>query len=263
MGPFSANLLQEFLTSTAFAFMLTFVRMGTAVMIMPGLGDSFVPERLRLMIALGLSFVLFPMTMKYMPSPLPGTFAMLMMIITEMIIGLFFGTIARILITALDTAGMVISTSSGLGSAQVFNPAMATQGSLIGAFLSVTGVVILFAMNLHHLLIMGLLESYELFPVGVMPDTGSMAELIAHSVSEGFIIGVKIGAPFIVLTLLMYVGMGVLSRLMPQVQVFMLALPIQILLSIILMMMTISTIFMYWASEFEEGMVFFLKSAGG
>ena len=138
MLPVFNGLLETFLASGILAFILTFVRMGTAVMIMPGLGDSFVPERLRLMIALGLSFVLCPLTFKYMPAQVPGTFTLLMLIMMEFIIGLFFGTVARIFMTALDTAGMVISISSGLGNAQVFNPSLATQGSLVGAFLSIT-----------------------------------------------------------------------------------------------------------------------------
>lgn len=258
-----SSLLETFLATQVLAFILTFVRMGTAIMIMPGLGDSFVPERVRLLIALGISFVMFPLTLSYMPAQVPGTFMLLSLIVMEFIVGLFFGTIARVFMTALDTAGMVISTQSGLGNAQVFNPSMATQGSLVGAFLSVTGVLVLFATDLHHLLIAGLIESYELFPVGVIPDQGSMAEMLARTVSSSFAIGVKIGAPFLVLTMLIYVGMGVLSRLMPQIQVFLLALPLQILLSILTLMLVLSAIFMYWATQFEEGMIFFLRSAGG
>ncbi len=260
--PAFQGLIEEFLAAGVLAFILTFVRMGTAIMIMPGLGDSFIPERLRLLIALSISFVMFPLTLKYMPNPMPGTFMLFSLIVMEFIIGLFFGTVARIFMTALDTAGMVISTSSGLGNAQVFNPSLAAQGSLIGAFLSVTGVLVLFAVDLHHLLIAGLIESYELFPVGAIPDTGSMAELLARTVSSSFAIGVKIGAPFIVLTMLVYVGMGVLSRLMPQIQVFMIALPLQIILSLLTMMLVLSAIFMHWALQFEEAMVFFLKSGG-
>ena len=260
--PVLNGILGQFLATGVLAFILTFVRMGTAIMIMPGLGDSFVPDRLRLLIALAISFVLVPLTFKYMPPQVPGTFTLLMLITVEFVIGLFFGTVARVFMTALDTAGMVISTQSGLGNAQVFNPSMATQGSLVGAFLSVTGVLVLFETDLHHLLITGLVESYNLFPVGAIPDTGSMAEFLARTVSSSFAIGVKIGAPFIVLTLLIYVGMGVLSRLMPQIQVFLLALPLQILLSIVTMMLALSAIFIYWAAQFEEGMIFFLKSAG-
>lgn len=255
--------LQDFLATGILAFILTFVRLGTAVMIMPGLGDSFVPERIRLHLALGLSLALFPLALPYMPNPIPGTFALLSLVVMECVVGLFFGTIARILMMALDTAGMVISSTSGLSNAQLFNPSLAAQGSLMGAFLSVTGVVILFSANLHHLLIVGIAESYELFPLGAVPDAGSMANLVAHTVAQSFAIGVKISAPFIVLILLIYVGMGVLSRLMPQIQVFMLILPIQILLSLVMLMMVLSLIFLYWAQQYEQGMTFFLRSAGG
>ncbi len=253
--------LQVFLTTGVLAFMLTFVRLGTASIIMPGIGDSFVSTRVRLHLGVALSFALFPLIMPYMPDPLPSTFGLLVLITMEFIIGLFIGTIARILMTALDTAGMIISISSGLGNAQLFNPSLATQGSLIGALFSVTGVLLLFETNLHHLLFMGIMESYELFPLGAIPDTGSMAEMMARTVAGSFSIGVKIAAPFLVMTLLIYVGMGVLSRLMPQIQVFILALPLQILLSIMLLMMTISAAMVYWLTQYEQGMVFFLTVA--
>ncbi len=251
--------LEIFLTTGILAFMLTFARLGTALMIMPGFGDSFVSERLRLHIALAVSFVLFPLVMDYVPSPIPSTFVLVTLIGIEVVIGLLIGTVARIFMTALDTAGMIISMQSGLSNAQVFNPSLAAQGSVMGAFLSVTGVLLLFITDLHHLLITGLIESYELFPLGFMPDTGSMAELISQAVTSSFQIGVKLAAPFIVMTLLIYVGMGVLSRLMPQIQVFMVALPLQILLSIALFTLVLTALFSFWLGEFEASMLFFLS----
>ena len=250
--------LDTFLTGSVFAFLLTFTRIGTAVMIMPGVGDSFVSERIRLHMALGISFVLFPLVMTRIPYPLPPVFGLIALLAMELIIGLLIGTVARIFMTALDTAGMVVSMQSGLANAQVFNPALAAQGSVMGAFLSVTGVVVLFATNLHHLLITAVMESYDLFPLGIMPDTGSMAELVAETVAASFLIGIKLSTPFIVMTLLIYAGMGVLARLMPQIQVFMVALPLQILLSVMLATIVLSALFSYWIGAFEEGMMIFL-----
>ena len=254
--------LQDFLGLQVFAFALTFVRLGTAIMIMPGVGDSFVPARIRLHFAAALSLALFPLTLPYIPDPLPNTFGLFSLIMMEFIIGIFFGAIARIFMMSLDTAGMVISISSGLSNAQLFNPALSTQGSLIGAFLSVTGVVVLFAMNLHHLLLAGIVESYEFFPLGALPDVGSMAEMVARAVSAAFSIGVKIAAPFLVVSVMIYTGMGILARLMPQVQVFLLALPLQIIVSLIIMSMFLTSAYLFWGTQFEEAMVFFLKSAG-
>ncbi|MCK6418479.1 MAG: flagellar biosynthetic protein FliR [Alphaproteobacteria bacterium] len=251
--------LQTFLTTGVFAFIVTFVRIGTALMIMPGLGDSFVPERIRLYMALSFSLALFPLTYAHVPVPLPATFGLFSIIVMEFIVGLFFGTIARILMLALDTAGMVISASSGLANAQIFNPGLATQGSLIGAFLSITGVAMLFALDLHHLLLGGLVQSYDLFPLGHIPESGSMADFMTRTVAESFATGVKIGAPFLVLTLAIYVTMGVLARLMPQVQVFLLAIPVQVLLAVTLLSLVLSSAYLFWAQEFERAIVFFFS----
>ncbi len=254
--------LEEFLVTGVYAFMLIFTRLGTAMMIMPGIGDSFVPKNIRLMMSLGMAFVLTPVVQQYVPSPVPAVPVLFSLILMEFVIGLFIGTMARIFMAALDTAGMIISMTSGLANAQVFNPASASQGSIAGAFLSMTGVVLLFVTNMHHMLIYGLVESYTMFPVGGAPETGSMAQLVVAAFSGAFLIGFQIAIPFVVVAMLLYIGMGVLSRLMPQVQVFILALPVQIMLSILTLMLILSSAMLFWLGKFEEGMVFFLTSAG-
>jgi len=253
--------LQSFITQGVFAFILTFVRVGTALMIMPGLGDSLVPQQVRLYMALGFALVLFPVTSAYMPTPVPSSFLLFLLIGFEFVTGVFIGTIARILTSALDIAGMIISMMLGLGNAQLFNPLMASQGSLIGAFLSISGVTLLFVTNMHHLLLMGLFESYEAFPVGQLPEAQSMGEMIAKVVSSAFRIGIQMSIPLIVIGTVMYIGMGVLARIMPQIQVFMLALPLQILLGLMTLGVTAAAAMMFWLQEFENGMVFFLRQS--
>lgn len=254
--------LQEFLNTGVFAFLLCFVRIGTAAMIMPTIGDSFVPERIRLHMALGLSFVLFPMVMDRLPSPVPGGIMLYVLIGMEFTVGLLIGTIARILISALDTAGMIVSMASGLSNAQLFNPNFATQGSLMGALLSVSGVVVLFASNMHHILFYGLVGSYDMFPVGAVPSTGDMAELVARALAASFTVGFQIAAPFVVVSLMLYIGMGVLSRLMPQVQVFLLAIPVQIMLALLALGLVMSSIMLFWLERFQAGMTYFMTGGG-
>jgi len=253
------SILEQFLTTGVFAFMIIFVRFGTAMMIMPGIGDSFVPGNIRLYIALGLSLVMAPVLQPHVPNPIPPFGTLLALLVVEFITGLFIGTIARILMMAMDTAGMLISLASGISNAQVFNPSLAVQGSVFGAFLSVTGVTLLFVTNLHHLLIHGLVESYEMFPIGGVPDTSSMAELMARAVSASFMTGFQIALPFIIISIVLYAGMGVLSRLMPQLQIFMIAIPLQILLSLVTLAIVLSGIMLFFISNFENGMVYFLE----
>jgi len=254
--------LEEFLASGVLAFMLTFMRIGTATMVMPGIGDSFVTARVRLHIALVMSLVLTPVVMPYVPSPVPPLFALTHMIIVEMIIGLLIGTIARIFMIALDTAGMVVSTQSGLANAQVFNPTEATQGSIIGSLLTMSAAVLIFATNMHHMLLTGFVESYQMFPMGVFPDSGDLAELMTRAVATSFNTGVKLAAPFIVMTLLIYVGMGVLSRLMPQLQVFLVILPLQILMAMVLLGLVFAAMMGAWLIHYQSSILFFFSGSG-
>lgn len=254
--------LQTFLTTGVFAFMLAFVRTGTVVMLMPGIGNTFVPPTTRLYFALAFSFVLFPILQAKLPGGVPNSLTMLVLVGVEFMIGLFIGTIARLLMAALDTAGTIISTQASLSNAMLFNPQFASQGSIIGTFITLVGIMLLFATDLYHLLILGIVQSYNIFPLGEVPEVGSMTDLVVNAVAGSFAVGIQITAPFILIILLLYIGMAVMSKLMPQVQVFMIAMPLQILLCLILLAIVGSSMMLVWLGEFEKGMNFFISSGG-
>ena len=90
------------------------------------------------------------------------------------------------------------------------------------------GVLILFATNMHHTLILAVSESYTMFPAGTFLPTGDMAFVLARIVSDSFRLALQISAPFIVLSLAFFMGMGMLARLMPQLQIFFISLPVQL-----------------------------------
>lgn len=254
--------LQTFLTTGVFAFMLAFVRTGTVVMLMPGIGNTFVPATTRLYFALAFSFVLFPLLQAKLPGPVPGAMTMILLICVEFLIGLFIGTIARTLMAALDTAGVIISTQASLSNAMLFNPQFASQGSIIGTFITMVGIMLLFATDLYHLLILGIVQSYNIFPLGIVPDVGSMTDLVVNAVAGSYAVGIQITAPYILIILVLYVGMAVMSKLMPQIQVFMIAMPVQIMLCLILLAVTGSAMMMIWLAEYEKGMTYFISSGG-
>lgn len=252
--------LEIFLTTGVFAFLLAAVRVGTIVMMMPGIGNTFVSPHVRLAFCVALSLVLMPLLQSKIPNPLPGMPMLFILIVMEFMFGFFIGTIGRILMSALDTAGMVISTQSSLANAQLFNPAFASQGSIIGTVMTLTGVLLLFTTDLHHLLILAMVQSYDIFPIGTVPDMGSMAKLLTDAVGASFQVGLMMSAPFLIVIFMLYVGMGVLSKLMPQLQVFMISIPVQLTLSLILFVMTISAMMLFWLNEYEKGMEYFLRS---
>ncbi|MBU6234447.1 MAG: flagellar biosynthetic protein FliR [Alphaproteobacteria bacterium] len=259
------SLLQQLVVGQVYAFMLVFVRIGTAVMIMPGVGDGFVPEKVRLMFALAFSAILTPVVGPALPEFTVAGLPFFMLLLGEFILGAFIGTIARIFMTALDTAGMFMSTQMGLANAQIFNPAFATQGSIMGAFMSITGALLLFATNLHHVLLTAVVDSYRSFPPGMMQAnfSGDMAETISQSVTKAFAIGFHMAMPFIIVTTMIYVAMGILSRLMPQLQVFVLSMPVQILLGLLTFTLCASSAMIYWLSHYEAAITYFAMPAGG
>jgi flagellar biosynthesis protein FliR len=253
------SILQQLVVGHVYAFMLIFVRVGTAVMVMPGVGDGFVPERIRLLFALAFSVILTPVLSGTLPEFSVVGAAFIVLLLGEFVIGLFIGTIARIFMAALDTAGMLMSTQIGLANAQIFNPAFATQGSIMGAFLSITGALLLFVTNLHHVLISAIVDSYQSFPPGRidMSFSGDMADAIAKAVTKAFAIGLHMSMPFIVVTTMVYVGMGILSRLMPQLQVFMISMPVQIVLGLLTLMLCMSAAMLYWMGNYQAAISIF------
>lgn len=259
------SLLQQLVVGQVYTFMLVFVRIGTAVMIMPGVGDGFVPEKVRLMFALAFAAVLSPIVGPTLPEFNAGGLPFLVLLLGEFVLGVFIGTIARIFMTALDTAGMLISTQIGLANAQIFNPAFATQGSIMGAFMSISGAVLLFATNLHHVLLSALVDSYATFPPGMMEAgfSGDMAQTISQAVTKAFGIGFHMAMPFIIVTMMIYVAMGILSRLMPQLQVFILSIPLQIILGLLTFVICAASAMLYWLGHYEAGITYFAVPAGG
>ena len=223
-------------------------------MIMPGIGDSFVATNVRLHFAVAISLVITPVLALYLP-PIPtSSIGFIMLVISEAMVGLFIGTIMRIMMSSLETTGVIISVQSGFANANIFNPVAGSQGSLLGAMLSMLGVVFIFITNIHHYLIATVFESYKLFPPETMiihnfPD---MSDAITLTVSMAFLTGVKLAAPFLAMGLIMYLGFGVLGRLLPQIQIFFLALPVQILVSIIMLSLVFSTILLFWMEEYLE-----------
>lgn len=244
-------MLEPFLVSQIFAFLLVFVRFGSGVMMLPGIGEAHVPVQARLIFALICALVITPLVSPSLP-PIPGSpLSLALLIGVEILIGSFIGLVARFLVSTMHIAGMIISYQSSLASATMFDMTQATQGTAIGNFLSVLSVVILFATDMHHLMLEGLLESYTVFPAGLSAPIGDMSDYLVHLAGDIFLMGMKISAPLIVVGLVSYLGMGILSRLMPTMQVFFIVTPPQILISFVILMMTLSGA-MLWYIRFVE-----------
>lgn len=233
----------SFLPSLAAVFMLMFARLGTMVMLMPGFGEQGIPVRIKLVIAIMLTLVMLPMHQAQYAVDISQSFAPIIgLLIKEIIIGGVLGLAGRITISALQVAGAAIAQQLGLGFVTTVDPSQGTQGIILGNFLTMMGVALIFATDMHHLVIGALDQSYRLFAPGSAVPVSDFVQLILNTITSAFRVGIQIAAPFLVFGLLFNVGLGVLARLMPQVQIFFLGVPASIMLGFLLLVLVLGAV---------------------
>jgi flagellar biosynthetic protein FliR len=253
----SVNL--DFLPQSAFVFLLIFARVGSMVMALPAIGDKGVPVNIRLVLALALSYVFFPLLQARFPS-LPATYAaMAALYAHELIIGIALGMMVRLVMSGVQVAGTVIGFQSGLSFVTSFDPNFGGQSNIMGSFMAMLAAVLIFAFDLHHLLLAGIYNSYELFALDMRLPAGDFSNLAFSLIGGAFRIGLQLAAPFIVFGLIFYLGIGVLARLIPQIQIFFIAMPANIFVSLVLFMLLLSSIMMAYIAYFQNAISTFMS----
>jgi flagellar biosynthesis protein FliR len=241
--------LAQLLQADLFAVAMIFARFGSAMIMLPGVGQQTVPVQVRLLLGLAVAVAVAPVVSPGLPKLPADVLTLAFMIIGEVVIGLFIGTLANILASALQIAGMIIAFQSNLASATIFNPMLAQESSVYGSMLATTAIVLIFTTDLDHQAFIALVDSYRLFQPGVAPDIALMTSALGRVVSDSFKLAVQMSAPFLILSFVFNVGLGLIARLVPQMQVFFVGIPLQILGSMAVFALTLAA-----------GMALFLQS---
>jgi flagellar biosynthetic protein FliR len=228
------------LPALAATFMLVFARVGAMVMLLPGFGESNIPVRVKLGIALLLTLVILPLHRAAYQVDLTSMGSLAVLMVHEIIIGVVLGATARVTLSALAVAGSVIAQQLGLGFVTAVDPTQGQQGLLIGNFLTILGMALLFATDSHHLVIAALNESYRIFSPGEIMPTGDVAALATRAFAAAFKIGMQLSAPFLVFGLVFNIGLGVLARLMPAMQVYFVGVPLSIMVGFLIFALVIT-----------------------
>jgi len=248
-------MLDQLLPTNLFAAFLVFARLGSAMILLPGIGEVYVAPRLRLVLALGLTLVATPVVAPLLP-PIPGTaIGLALLLAGEIAVGLFLGTVARIMLAALQVAGSVVSIELGLSAALIFNPLAQTQEAITSAFYSVAGVLIIFLADLHHPMLRALVGSYGVFHPGAIFAWGEFSDAIAHAVTESFRLGVEMAAPFVIVGTIFYVALGLVSRLAPQLQILFVIQPLQIVAGLVAFALLLATGMQWFVERFADNLV--------
>ncbi|WP_298162312.1 flagellar biosynthetic protein FliR [Brevundimonas sp.] len=242
---------------------LIFARIGAMILTLPGIGETYVPPRIRLSLALVISLCLWPVIGGALPALPDSLGATVGWVIREVITGLMIGAILRAFTSALSTAGEIVSLQTTLSFAQTANPLMGGQNTTIAAFLMLFGTVLVFATDTHHLFIAGLVGSYELIAPARPLIAADFAELAIRTVGDSFMLGVQLSAPVIVFALIFNLAAGLVGRVMPAFQIFFAAAPLSIILGLSIFALSLGVLGTVFIDRYRALANLFVSGSGG
>ena len=245
----------KILPEVSLLFILIFSRVGTTFILMPAVGESSIPTQARLGLAMMVTLILYPVVSSNYPVGLSKNFSLMFIYLAgELTIGLAVGLAGRMVMSATQVAGTIIANQMGLGFAMAVDPTQGQQGVIFGNFLSVLAVTMVFSTDLHHLVIYAATSSFTLFPPGNWMPSGDFAQAAVILTADAFRIGIQISAPFMAFGLVFYLGLGVLSKLMPQFQIFFAAMPLNIIAGMVLFMFLIGTLMLWYMDHIRDSL---------
>lgn len=208
--------------------LLTFARIGTICMLMPGLGESYVSPRIRLFIAASISLII-SVTVAYRLPPMSGFGGVIFMMISEIVAGLIFGGAMRMFLAAPQIAGQLTSQLTSLSNIFASGAPLMEASSILGAWFVVGTILFIFVSGMHYLMIDAMAISYNVIPLGGFPNMGDAAQSLVKVFAGVFALGIQMAAPFILLSLIFNLGVGLVNRMLASLPLYFVAMPISIL----------------------------------
>ena len=244
--------LAELVTPWVFGYLAVFCRAGGAFMAFPGFGDAHAPQHVRLGLAFAVSLPV-AMVVPGLPLKPPAEIGGWISVVgANLMVGIFFGICGRLLLSSLHVAGQAIGQVIG-----IFNPFGANVpgfegASTVSALLLFSGVVIVFAADIHHLLIEALVGSFEVIPITGWPDMGAKALATAKTAMLAMRMAAQFAAPFLVIALVFNTGMGIANRLMPGLQVYFVFSPALLFVGFLLLGLVCTAVMLSFAGTMAE-----------
>jgi len=209
-------------------FLVVAARVSGFVSAIPVYATAQTPARVKVGLAMGCSLALFPLMAGSVPklsfAPIPFT----LLIVSELLLGLLLGLVARLIFTSVEFGATVIGFQMGFAAANVFDPSNQRQVALLSQFQNVFAILIFLAIDGHHVFLRTAVMSYEVLPPGLTNFSGEAVPYLMQLAAHMFAIGVQFSAPVLAVLLLSGLILGALARVFPQMNVFLLSFPINI-----------------------------------
>ena len=227
------GLIEQFGEQHTAGFVLTLGRIGPLFVLAPLFSSKLIPTRAKMIVAMALAVGLYPIAIGSQKIP---TDAMEMggLMIKEILVGLAFAFALSALFAAVSTAGSFLDTMIGFSFGSLVDPITGTQSPVLSQMYSLVGVAIFVVIGGDAWVIRGLSSTYEMVPLNAMPDIGAMAAGAQHVFAQIFISAIEVAAPVLLAVIITDAGFGVVSRVMPQLNVFAVGFPAKILVGFVM-----------------------------
>ena len=229
-------------------FALVLLRVSAFVVTMPVIGTPNVPNQVKILLALTLTIIIFPTIGWKQLNYDFETFAIIPHAIKEVFVGLTFGFLTRVFFMTIMMAGQIMSVSVGISAAQLYNPMLDEAMSPFDQFYSIVATLFFLAISGHHLLINGLVETYNMIAISKMSIDLTALGGVAGLATTATKMAVQISAPIMISILMINVAMALIGRAVPQINILMTSLPVTTLAGLLVMMITMPLLF----SEFGD-----------
>jgi flagellar biosynthesis protein FliR len=241
------NFGQGALSEWAPAFALILARVGAVMALLPGVGEAVAPAIVRIGLALSITILLMPELQPLIP-PVPAAgLSMGLMIASEVITGLWFGWVARMIVLALPTGAQLIGYFIGLSSVLQPDAELGAQSGALGKLFEMAAPVILLVTGLYRLPLTALNGLFQLVPPGHILPPAESAEVAVRAVGTGFGLALQLASPFVVIAIAWHVAMGLVSRIVSRMQIYFVSMPGQIVLGLALLIVTASAMIFAWS----------------
>ncbi len=232
-------------------FLICLVRIGSMIGSMPVFSGGQVPMQIKVGLVFLASMMIFPVVQKFLPATELAPMALLFLIIGEAALGLMVGFLAQLIFMAAEFGGSIIGYQMGFAAANVFDPANQRQIALISQFQSVIAVLLFLALDVHHLFFEAIVASFSMLEPGSFSFAGDAIPMLMTLANHCFILAIKLSAPILALLILSNLTLGIMARVFPQMNVFMLAFPLNIGISFLVMGLTMSVVAGLLQQEFS------------
>ncbi len=220
-------------------FLLVFVRMTGLFVIAPIFGRRNVPTYLKIGFAFFLALILVSTTSLNVPDYNATIIGFILIVFKEFMVGIVLGYVSYLIFTAIYIAGQIIDMQIGFGMVNVLDPVSNIQVPVTSNFYFIISMMVFLMFNGHHLLIKALFDSYNHIPLGGALFGSELMNDVMRVFGDVFVIGFKISAPILIAILVTDVALGVISKTVPQFNVFVVGMPLKILIGLIVMIITV------------------------